>query len=67
MGELMNLKSWTKTIFMVYRHLPKIINSIDKVFSAGALSGAVMTGSACAYDDVYNLTYNLTNLSERSS
>ena len=65
MGELMNLKSWTKTIFMVYRHLPKIINSIDKVFSARALNGGIMSGSACAYNDVYNLTYNLINLSER--
>ncbi len=61
----MNLKTWIKTIFMVYRHLPRIIDSIDKVFSARALNAGVMSGSAVSYNDVYNLTENLIKLSQK--
>ena len=61
----MNLKTWIKTIFMVYRHLPRIIDSIDKVFSARALNGGIMSGNAVSYNDVYNLTDNLIKLSQK--
>ena len=61
----MNLKSWTKTILTVYRHLPKITKSIDKIFEARAIGGSVMSSNAMAYNDVYNLTNNLINLTER--
>ena len=61
----MNLKTWIKTIFMVYRHLPRIIDSIDKVFSARALNGGIMSGNAVSYNDVYNLTDNLIRLSQK--
>ena len=61
------MKSWIKTIFMIYRHLPRIIDSIDKVFQARALNGGVMSGSAISYNNVYNLSDNLLKLTERKN
>ena len=61
------MKSWIKTIFMIYRHLPRIIDSIDKVFQARALNGGVMSGSAISYNNVYNLSENLLKLTERKN
>jgi len=61
----MNLKSWTKTILLSYRHLPKIVKSIDKIFNTRAINAGVMSGASITYNNVYNVTENLIILTER--
>ena len=63
--EIMNLKTWTKTMFTVYRHLPRVVRAIDKIFTARALNANQVSGKNLAYNDIYNVAENLINLTER--
>ena len=56
---------WARTILSVYRYLERIAGAIDKIIMQKALSSANICGQNYYQNNVYTLSQNLIDLSER--
>lgn len=56
---------WTKTVLSVYRYLERICGAIDKIVLQKALSSSNILGQNYHYNNVYSISQNLIDLSQR--
>lgn len=56
---------WARTILSVYRYLERIAGAIDKIIMKKALSSANICGQNYYQNNIYTLSQNLIDLSER--
>ena len=61
----MNLETWAKTIFSVYRYLPKLADSIDKIFEMKAIFSNNISGANFSTNNTLNIASSLLELTER--
>ncbi len=56
---------WTKTLLSVYRYLERISGSIDKIILRNALNCRDVGGQNYFFNNTYNVSQRIINLSER--